>query len=286
MSTKSGRALRRRCKTGNLKRRRQFKGTNRVKILVCAKQTLDPEAPLRFTDGALALPPDDADYFRLNPCDAQAMETALTFREAGGGEVDVVSVGPPRAARAIRRAWAMGADRGFHLLTAADEFDPLAVASWLAAWARGRAYDLILTGAMSEDAMRGVVGPALAAQLGWPCATFAVEAKASSAGDAVVVEREIEGGFRDALELRLPAVLTIQTGPRPPRYPTLTALLRANQTPLAVIDAATLPRPARRQSVARWASATKTRAGLTLTGTTAEKAERLRRILTERGLLV
>ena len=261
-----------------------------MKILVCVKQTIDPEAA--------TAPDDDSDYYRLNPYDAYAMETALTLRAAAGGEVDVVSHGPARVARTIRRAWAMGADRGFHLR--GDEAEAAVVAARLAAWARARSYDLVLAGAMSEDAMRGVTGPLLAEFLGLPYATNVVVVNFGGHDTAsrpptcqfVAVEREIEGGFHEALELLLPAALTIQTGTAPPRYPTLANLLRANQTPLMEIDAASLgfgghdtaSRPPKLQ-VVRVELPRPTRAGRLLEGSPAEKAEQLARLFRERGLL-
>jgi electron transfer flavoprotein beta subunit len=138
---------------------------------------------------------------------------------------------------------------------------------------------------MSEDLMRGQVGPMIAACLSLPWATAVIRQQMSSDKNSVYVEREIEGGSRDTLQLQLPAVLTIQSGINTPRYPSLSNLLRANKQKLETIqttDAAPLDL---RQNVVRVTYPIKSRSGTFLSGTQQEKAARLLDLLREKSLL-
>ena len=127
-------------------------------------------------------------------------------------------------------------DHGTHIITPTDGFvDPSILAGWMAGLPEARGADLIFCGAMSEDLMQGQVGPLMAEYLSLPCATAVVQVKIMSAGEGLRVEREIEGGYREAVALELPALLTIQTGINQPRYPSLSNLLRANKLKLKTL---------------------------------------------------
>lgn len=256
-----------------------------MRILVCVKQVLDPDATPRLgADGRSLRIPEEAVY-RLNRYDELAVEEALLIKEANPRTVvDAVSAGPVRAVDAVRRAMGMGADRGFRL--AADEpADPFTVAGRLAAFAAAESYDLILCGAVSEDEMRGVVGPALAAALSLPCATAIVAAQIDAAGGKVEVERELEGGRRERLALPLPCLLTVQSGINRPRYPILSHLLRAHRTEIPGWDDGRFVAPRPRQILARLSYPQRTRAGVVFDGTRAENAARLLALLQEKGVL-
>lgn len=223
----------------------------------------------------------------MNRPDEYAVEEAVRIREAfAGTEIEVLSVGPPRVMTVLRRALGMGASHGVHIVTPEDGYlSPFVTASWIAAFARNRTYDLILTGVMSEDDMHGQVGPMIAELLGIPCATSTIAERLSPESGSVSVEREIEGGLRDALELELPALLTVQTGINEPRYPSLSNLLRANKYEFETIDSRSLGDPEPPEEVIRVSYPERTRAGLTLEGTSREKAAQLLRILRERSLI-
>jgi electron transfer flavoprotein beta subunit len=102
---------------------------------------------------------------------------------------------------------------------------------------------------------------------------------------SVYVEREIEGGSRDTLQLQLPAVLTIQSGINTPRYPSLSNLLRANKQKLETIHAGDSAQPALRENVVRVTHPAKSRSATFLTGTQQEKAGQLLKLLRDRALL-
>jgi electron transfer flavoprotein beta subunit len=250
-----------------------------MKILVCVKQVPETDAVIEIDDTSKWIQVDRIDDFRMNRYDEAAVEEALQIKDAfPDTTIDIISVGPPRSEIAIKRAIGMGADSGIHIVTDNQGYlDPFAVASWIAAYARS--YDLILAGVMSEDAMQGLVGPLIAENLVLPCATAVIYEQLWPKKKRVYTEREIEGGFREQLELNLPAVLTVQTGINQPRYPSLSNLLRANKTELVTIDAAKLEHPAERLEVIRLEYPRKLREGLFLKGSQQEKAEQLLKML-------
>jgi electron transfer flavoprotein beta subunit len=181
----------------------------------------------------------------------------------------------------------MGADDGTHVITLDDGFvDPFTIATWLADCPQAKSADLILCGAMSEDLMQGQVGPVLAATLGLPSTTAVIEIVAINPEErSIQVEREIEGGYRQTLELTLPALVTIQTGINQPRYPALSKLLRANRLALDVIQADQKGRTQSLQKVDKLMPPRKIRDAVFLEGSTNDKAEQLRTILSNRSLL-
>lgn len=256
-----------------------------MRILVCCKQVDEPESLLLDQQGR----PDPLAPARtkLAEWDARALEEALVLKESHPGvEVWAVTVGPAEADAVLQRALGMGADQAAHVIAADDPPPrPAAIAAWLAEFARERGFDLILGGVMSEDAMQGLVGPMLAESLGLPCATGAVNLATLPDNAGVRVEREMEGGRRQALELPLPALVTVGSSPRQPRYPSLSGLLRAKKAPRLRIEAESLaPAPAREER--RGLSLPqRQRDGLRLAGSVLEKAAQLRAILQERSLL-
>ena len=101
-----------------------------MNFCVCIKQVPDVSAPIQVRDGELVM---DAGRVVLNAYDASAVEEALVLTEAHGGEVDVLLIGPERATETIRKALAMGAARGTHLVVPEEaELDSAAVAGLLA----------------------------------------------------------------------------------------------------------------------------------------------------------
>ncbi|GBC59210.1 electron transfer flavoprotein subunit beta [Desulfonema ishimotonii] len=251
-----------------------------MKMLVCVKQVPASESA---GPGDTALPDD----FRMNRSDEYAVEEALLIREAfRGGTVEVVTVGPERAAEVLKRAVGMGADHATHILTPEAEFpDPFVTAALIAEHARHRDYDLILAGVMSEDMMQGQVGPMVAELLALPCATAVIAAQVAPASGMVYAEREIEGGSREMLEIRLPALLTLQTGINRPRYPALSHLLRAARQGMETVEAGSPGVPLSRQRVIRTDIPAKQRQGRILKGTPEQKADTLLTIFREKGLI-
>jgi len=206
-----------------------------MKIVVCVKQVAMVGDEVEFTDDETDVDPDFLE-FAINEWDTYATEEALRMKEAAGdGEVVVVTVGDEDAEDAMRRALAMGADRGIRI--SGDDIppgDPITTARALAHVVRGESPDLVLCGVQSSDAVQGATGAALAELLALP--RVAVAKKVELQGGQALVHRELEGGLIDVTEVDLPAVLTIQTGINEPRYATLRAIKQAEQQEIEVVE--------------------------------------------------
>lgn len=258
-----------------------------MKILVCVKQVPESGAAIKMDDCARWIRPEKSISYKMNRFDECAVEESVLIKEAfPGTRVDAISVGPVRAVMVVKRAIGMGADRGVHVETEDHGYlNPLIVASLIAEYARDRQYNLILTGIMSEDAMHGMVGPMLAELLSLPCATSVIFQRISPKTETIRVEREIKSGYRDTLELKCPAVLTIQGGINKPRYPSLSNMLRARHQKLETIVARPDKQPGPREEVMRVSFPQKSRSGMVLEGGLEEKAARLLKILREKTLI-
>jgi len=258
-----------------------------MKILVCIKQVPESEVPIHIDDSTGWIQKDAITEFKINRLDEFAVEEALLIKESiAGTRIDVITAGPDRCDEVVRRAIGMGADSGVHIQTASDGYQsPFRVAAMIADFTRGKNYALILTGAISEDAMQGQVGPMLAARLGFSWATSVIFEKIASDKKSIYVEREIEGGNRDMIELKLPALLTIQSGINTPRRPSLSNLLRANSQELEKIYINDLTELPEMEVLVEVVYPQKNRAGMVLPGSLEEKAARLFSILREKSLL-
>ena len=188
-----------------------------------------------------AVDPDFLEW-ELNEWDAFSLEEALALREAAGeGEVVAITVGDRDADEALLSALAKGADRGVRIWDdALAGADPLAVARVLAAAVEREAADLVLCGVQSSDAVNGATGIALAGFLDLPHVAVVKSLDYDAASSTATVERELEGGLVEVLRVRMPALLTIQTGINQPRYATLRAIKQAREKPLAVEGLAAL----------------------------------------------
>jgi electron transfer flavoprotein beta subunit len=258
-----------------------------MRILTCVKQVREPQSLLGLLglEGGAALWAEPARH-KISACDEFALEEALRLADAHPGtEVCCLTVGPAGAEDVLRRALGMGATEAMHLLTPAGaDPRPAQVAGAIAGWGRGQGFDLVLTGAMSEDAMQGAVGPMLAELLDLPCATAVTRLEVDPAGRGLRAWRDMEGGLRQELALPLPALLTIQTSANQPRYPSLSNLLRAKKAdlPTLALELLDAPGQARRRGLE---APQRRRAGVVLEGSTVDKATALLGMLRERGLL-
>jgi electron transfer flavoprotein beta subunit len=199
-----------------------------VKIVVCVKRVADTEARIRVGADGRSVDPAGV-KFVANPYDEFAVEAALRLREgAGEGEVVALSVGGAESAETLRTILAMGADSAI-LLRAEGLPEGLAVAQAIAAELREREYDLVLCGMKAIDDDLQAVGPMVAEILEIPSATAITELRLE--GDAVVADREVEGGT-EVVELSRPCLLTLTKGAYEPRYASLKGIMAAKKKPL------------------------------------------------------
>jgi electron transfer flavoprotein beta subunit len=210
-----------------------------MKILVCLKQVPHQDARLDITaDGQWIK--EDGLKFEINSYDSFALEEALRLKDAGSAtEVIVASIGPERVTQALRTALGMGADRAVHVKDpAVDGSDALGVARILAAVAKSVGCEAIFLGLMSDDSNASSVGPMIAELLGIPSATGVVKEEKTANGFRV--ERELDGGAIEVVELSSPCVLAVQTGLNQVRYASLKGIMAAKKKPIDVKTAADL----------------------------------------------
>jgi len=204
-----------------------------MKVLVCVKR-------VPMTGGRIVLTPDEQAIetrhlgFTISPHEECGVEEAVRIVERDGGEVVVLTLGPPEAEEQLRDAMAIGADRAVLLETDGGEWDAQATAGAILAAiaADGDGYDLIVFGNESADAGNYQVGIRVAYALGRPVATglkgLGIE------GGRLRCEQDTGSG-RDVFDLPLPAVVTVKEGLNLPRYPSVPGRLRAKSKPLTRI---------------------------------------------------
>lgn len=198
-----------------------------MKIAVCVKHVPARDSRLRITSDGTWIDERDLSW-EINEPDLYALEEALRLKEKHGGEVLAVTAGPRRAAEALKRALAMGADRAIHLADdRAPERDAEATARALANALRPEAPDLVLTGVQSDDKGFAATGVMLAEMLGLPHSTLIMEVRVLVG--RLEAKREMESGWFEWLELPLPALLTIQSGINQVRYSTLKGIMAARK---------------------------------------------------------
>ncbi len=209
-----------------------------MKIVVCLKQVPDTETRVRIGPDGRSLAETEVNWV-VSPFDEFAIEEALRLKEAHGGEVVLVSLGPDRVLSALRSGLAMGADSAVHLKDPLFEAtDTLGTARALAAAVEDLApFDLVLTGHQGVGGDHGQVPGLLAELLDLPQVTVAI--KIAVAGASATVEREVEGA-RETWETSLPAVISAQKGLNEPRYASLKGIMAAKKKSIAVKDAAAL----------------------------------------------
>jgi electron transfer flavoprotein beta subunit len=247
-----------------------------VKIVVAVKQVAALGDEVEFTDDERDVDPDYLDY-ALNEWDTYATEEALRLCEADGdGEVVVVSVGPKDVEEAMRRCLAMGADRGIRV-DFDDQLDPIQVARALAEVVRAESPDLVFTGVQSADAVQAATGTALAELLDLP--RVAVVTKIELGDGKATVNRELEGGVVDVVEVDTPALFTIQTGINEPRYATLRAIKQAEEKEIDVRQSGDLGEPAYR--VKKMFVPPKGEGAEMLNGSAADVAQKIKEIVEE-----
>lgn len=254
-----------------------------MKILVCLKQVPDKDSTFRIRDDGTWVDTENLS-FQINEYDRYALEEALRLKDAGGGEVVVISLGPDRVAQAIKTALAMGADRAIHVRDDRDHGDPLTVARLLHAAVREEPFDLVFTGLQTEDDNFGQVGPLLARLLDLPCATGIVRLTPSDDGGTVRVERELENNRVQVVDLQLPAVVSVQTGMNEPRYASLKGIMAAKRKEVRAVAAADVADD--RMKVRKLGLPPKGEGGEILTGSTEEiAAELVKRIREKTGVI-
>ena len=226
---------------------------------------------------------DNADLaWRLNEYDEYAVEQAVRLKEQlGEGDITVLSIGPDKVKEAMKKALAMGCDRGVQVSDeAVSGKEPYQIASIVAAFAGDKNFDVIFTGMQSQDRGSGQVGVLIAEMLGMPSVTTVVDFNFE--GGSVTAKRELEGGIKAMVMVATPALFTCQLGLNTPRYPTLPNIMKAKKKELLSIPVADLLKFEPRQQTAALYFPEKKGGGLVLEGEVGDLADQLVRILKEK----
>ncbi|MGY1644565.1 electron transfer flavoprotein subunit beta/FixA family protein [Geodermatophilus sp. SYSU D00703] len=166
----------------------------------------------------------------VNEIDEYAIEEALKLKEAHGGEVTILTVGPDSAADAIRKALSMGADRAVHVADDAIHGScAVQTSAVLAAALSQLSFDIVLCGAESTDGQMAVMPALLAERLGIPQLSGARALTVE--GGVAKVERQTDGGYW-ALEAPLPAIVSCWDTINEPRYPSFKGIMAAKKKPV------------------------------------------------------
>lgn len=252
-----------------------------MNILVCIKQVPDMESKFKIDGSGTWYDRSDLAW-RMNEYDEYGVEQAVRLKEqVGDGDLTVLCIGGEQVKETMKKALAMGCDRGAHVL---DENvyskEPFQIASIIAEYAKDKNFDVVFTGMQSQDRGSGQVGLLVAEILKLPSVSTIVDFAYS--GSAVEVKRELEGGVRARVKVGLPALFTCQLGLNTPRYPTLPNIMKAKKKELISIPVEELLKCAQRQETEKIFFPEKKGSGLVLEGDPAELADKLISILKEK----
>jgi electron transfer flavoprotein beta subunit len=201
---------------------------------VCVKQVPDATVHKRLDPSTHRL--DRSGEGALNPTDVNAVEEALRLKEAQGGEVVVVSLGPEKAMDSLRKALAMGADRAVLVSDdAAAGSDLVATSHALAKALEREAADVVLFGQQSSDADGAVLWAAVSDRLRRPMVSQV--AALTVDGSTLTGKRQTEFGY-DVISAPLPAVIAVSDAINEPRYPSLKGIMGAKSKPQEVVSLA------------------------------------------------
>jgi electron transfer flavoprotein beta subunit len=200
-----------------------------MNIVVLVKQVPDSGSERKLDPADNTVARASADNV-INEMDEYAIEEALTLKEAQGGEVTVLTVGPDSATDAIRKALSMGADKAVHVSDEAIHgSDALQISAVLAAALQQLEYDLVLCGAEATDSQMSVMPALLSERLGIPQLSGA--RKLTVEGTTARIERQTDGGYW-AVEAPLPAIVSTWDTINEPRYPSFKGIMAAKKKPV------------------------------------------------------
>ena len=201
-----------------------------MNILVSVKRVPDYEIKVKVNPSGDGIVTDGIKWV-LNPFDEIAVEEALQIRDRlKAGKVSVVTIGPKDASEQLRKALAMGADHGIHIVSD-KPVDSALAAELLAALYRLGSYELVIMGKQSVDSDANQTGQLLAAALDLPQATFASKVEILEGAKRLNVTREVDGGL-ETVSVSIPAVVTTDLRLNTPRYVPLPGIVKARKMQL------------------------------------------------------
>jgi len=206
-------------------------------ILVCVKHVPETaEAELKIASNGKTIEKTGLVY-DINEWDDYALEEAVRIKEKQGGTVTAITVGADDSDSTLRKCLARGADKAIRLTDPHFEgSDAYATARILHSAVKGLHYDLILAGFQAGDDGYSMTGPILAHLLGIPHSTMVKKIELGTG--TAKVNRELEGGLEETLEIKLPALFAVQTGINEPRYVSIMGIRKAMQKEIKIMTLA------------------------------------------------
>ena len=218
-----------------MRHRAEFSG-GELNVIVLIKHVIDVELNVRVRDGSVV---QDGMTYVVSKWDENAIEAALVLKDAHDGEVTAVTIGPERSGESLRKALAMGVDKGVHINDPATEgSDSMGYARILAKTVTRQPYDLILAGRQSQDTDQGGTGPMLAELLSIPLVGNVVEIAAVD-GTKLTAHRNGDAG-KEVVEVTFPALLTANDSLNEPRRASLRGIMSAKKKPMEMLPLADL----------------------------------------------
>ncbi|WP_406826820.1 electron transfer flavoprotein subunit beta/FixA family protein [Pedobacter sp. KACC 23697] len=202
-----------------------------MKILVCISNVPDTTTKITFTNDNTEFNTSGVQYI-VNPYDEIALSRAIELTEGGKGTVTVINVGEAANDPTIRKALAIGADDAVRVNAAPR--DAYFVAKQIAAYAKDKDFNLILTGRESIDYNGNQVAAMVGEFLDIP--SVSIIKKLDIDGDNATIEREIEGG-KEILTVSGRFVASCAEGVAEPKIPNMRGIMSARTKPLSVVDA-------------------------------------------------
>ena len=207
-----------------------------MKILVAVKRVIDYNVQIRVKEDGSGVVTDNV-KMSTNPPDDNAVEEAVKIKEAGKAtEIVAITVGEEKAQETVRKALAVGADRGIHVKVDGI-IEPLAVSKILKIIVEKEKPDLVFMGKQAIDDDCNQTGQMLSALLNWPQATFA--SKIEVKDNKLEVTREIDEGL-ETIEINTPAIVTCDLRLNEPRYASLPNIMKAKKKPIEELMASDL----------------------------------------------
>jgi len=203
-----------------------------MKILVAVKRVIDYNVQVRVKEDGTGIVTENI-KMSTNPPDDNAVEEAVKIKESGKAtEVIAVTVGEEKAQETVRKALALGADRGIHIKVNGI-VEPLTVAKILKKRVEKEQPQLVFMGKQAIDDDCNQTGQMLAALLNWSQATFA--SKVEIKDKTLEVIREVDEGL-ETLEVNIPSIVTCDLRLNEPRYASLPNIMKAKKKPIEQIN--------------------------------------------------
>ena len=207
-----------------------------MKILVAVKRVIDYNVQIRVKEDGTGIVTENV-KMSTNPPDDNAIEEAVKIKESGKAtEVVAITIGEEKTQETVRKALAVGADRGIHV-KADGIVEPLVVAKILQKIVDKEKPDLVFMGKQAIDDDCNQTGQMLAALLNWPQATFA--SKIGIKDKVLEVVREVDEGL-ETIEVVIPAIVTCDLRLNEPRYASLPNIMKAKKKPIEQLNASDL----------------------------------------------